>query len=201
MWSVWSRRFSPSTSQHTGLQRAKYSAERMKIGLCRLREEQAPMGKANGEKTYFHSWGTSYVRVVVSSHTPRHNSRNPGPVQACMCGPRKAMWPAARVTPPPAAALELMLPCHAGPLPPRGRDQALLCPPPSVLKPGEAAAASLLHLHAAGRAVREGRSYQPGCFCSSLSSFLEAAHHMAELCCDGYKAVFKTQYPSFPHGR
>lgn len=160
-------------------------------------------GEGCWRKTCFHGWRTSHARVVMSSCTPWQNSRNPGSVQACTCGPRKATWPAARATLhfcscPRADAAQL---CRAGPLPPQGRDQALLCLPSSALKRGEVAVISHRHLHAAGCAVREGRSYQPGRFCSPLSSFLEGDRHMAELHCDGHKAVFKTQYPSFAHSR
>ena len=124
--------------------------------------------EANGEtsteeegwwgKTCFHSWGTSYMRVVVSSSTPWQNRRNPGSVQECTHSPRKAKWPATRVTlhsrrcPPAEAALL----CCAGPLPSQGRDQALLCLPSPILKYGRW---QWLEVD------------QPGCFCPCFPPF------------------------------
>lgn len=90
------------------------------------------------------------------------------------------------------------VPCRTLPLP-QGRDQVLLCLPSSVLEHGKVVGISRCHLHAAGCAVREERSYHPGLSCFPLSSCLEGAHHTAELHCDGHEAVFKIQYPSFAH--
>lgn len=70
----------------------------------------------------------------------------------------------------------LQLPPRYGcaiPLPPRGRDQALLGLPSPLLKHRKVTEMSHCRLHAAGCAAQKGRSHQPGDFCSLLSPACE----------------------------
>lgn len=84
--------------------------------------------------------------------------------------------------------------CHVGPMPPRERDQAVLCLPLPLLRHRKVTALSPCQPQAAGVLLRKE---DPGSQGVLLPPFccLQAARHRAELPCDNHQAVFKIKYP------